>query len=105
MQGQITSIDETGRTIVLQPDEWKTKSFFDLINCIAAGRDELKLLLHSNHTLEGVRMRDKDNRSDVQLKEDWLAKVTKAGMRAEAAEAWLETRIRIYRSDAEFANG
>ena len=99
MHGQITSIDETGRTIVLHTDKHKAKSFYTLINYIAAGRKELELLLHSNRTLEGIRIREEDGRSDDQLQKDWIAKVTQAGMHLKAAEDWLDTRIRIHHSN------
>ena len=99
MRCRITSINETGRTIVLQTDKRKAKSFYTLINYIAAGRQELELLLHSSRTLEGIRMREQDGRSDAQLQKDWINKVTKAGMHMKAAEDWLGARIRIHRSN------
>ena len=99
MRGQITSIDETGRTIVLHTDQHKAKCFYTLINHIAAGRKELELLLHSRRSLEGIRTREKDGRSDDQLQKDWITKVTQAGMHLKAAEDWLEARIRIHHSD------
>ena len=101
MRGRITSIDESGRTIVLQTDKRKAKSFYTLVNHIAAGRQELELLLHSSRTLEGIRIREEDGRSDVQLQKDWITKVTKAGMLQEAAEDWLGARIRIHYSNLE----
>ena len=99
MRGRITSIDETGRTIVLNSDHRKAKSFYSLINYIAAGRKELELLLHSSRTLEGIRIREEDGRSDYQLQKDWIIKVTQAGMHLKAAEDWLEARIRIHHSN------
>ena len=98
MHGRITSIDETGRILVLHTDQRKAESFYAAINCIAAGRKELELLLHSNRSLEGIRIRKQDRRSDEQLRKDWITKVTHAGMHLEAAEAWLEARIRIHHS-------
>ena len=98
MRGRITSIDESGRTIVLHMDKRKAKSFYDLINCIAAGRKELELLLHSRRSPEGMRIREEDRRTDDQLQTDWITKVTHAGMHLEDAEAWLEARIRIHHS-------
>ena len=99
MRRRITSINESGRTIVLHTDKRKAKSFYTLISYIAAGRQELKLLLHSSRTLEGIRLREEDGRSDHQLQKDWITKVTKAGMPIQAAEDWLETRIRIHHSN------
>ena len=99
MRGRITSIDETGRTIVLRTDKRRAKNFYTLINYIAAGRKELELLLHSSRTLEGIRIREEDGRSDDQLKKDWITKVTQAGMHLKAAEDWLEARIRIHHSN------
>ena len=99
MRGRITSIDETGRTIVLHTNKRKAKIFYTLINYIAAGRKELELLLHSNRTLDGIRIREEDGRSDDQLQKDWIAKVTQAGMHLKTAEDWLDTRIRIHHSN------
>lgn len=104
MRGQITSRDETGRTIVLHTDERAAQSFFALINCIAAGREELGLLLHSTRSPEAILRRTEDARSDQELRMDWITKVTNEGLHLEVAEVWLDKRIRIHHSDPSFCS-
>ena len=91
--GVITATDVNGVTHHFHTDADEAQSFFRSVQAFAAGREELGLLC----TYQGdptIKMRrQRDGRSDEQLKADWLAKVTDAGVSEEAALQFLEARL------------
>lgn len=91
--GVITATDTNGVTHHFHTDADEAQLFFRTVQAFAAGRQELGLLL----TYKGdptIRMRrQRDGRSDEQLKADWLAKVVAAGITKEAALQFLEARL------------
>ena len=92
-RGQITATDEDGNRHLFHTDPVESRQFADAVRCFVCGREELSLLLHSNDTPQRRRQRIADGRSDEQLKEDWLAKVSAAGMPKPAALAFLTARL------------
>ena len=91
--GVITATDVDGCTHHFHTDADEAQSFFRSVQAFAAGREELGLLI----TYQGdptIRMRrQRDGRSDEQLKADWLTKVVAAGITEEAALQFLEARL------------
>lgn len=91
--GVITATDDAGFTHRFHTDAAEAQTFFSSVQALAAGSEELGLLI----TYAGdptIRMRrQRDGRSDDELKSDWLAKVTAAGLTREAALSFLDARL------------
>ena len=92
-RGVITAVDADGITHRYHTDPVESRQFALASMCLAAGRDELFLLLYSNDCPQYAAQRHVDGRSDEELKADWLAKVCRAGMPKPAALAFLEARL------------
>ena len=75
------------------PIQSESRQFAFAAMCLAAGRDELFLLLYSDARPAYAAQRQADGRSNEQLKADWLTKVTNAGMPEAAAVRFLTARL------------
>lgn len=93
--GVITATDENGNTHHFHTDKEEAQQFAFASMCLAAGRDELFLLLYSDACPQYAEQRHKDGRSEEQLKNDWLTKVVAAGMPRAAASRFLTARLAL----------
>ena len=91
--GVISAQDDDGITHHYHTNPEESRSFAMASMCLAQGREELFLLLYGSDCPEHIRMRTEDGRSDQQLKDDWLTKVTRAGMHQSSALDFLERRL------------
>lgn len=93
-RGVITATDDYGFTHHFHTQADEAREFFLSVQALAAGCEELGLLI----TYSGdptIRMRRQhDGRSDDELKSDWLRKVTDAGLSEEAALTFLAERLK-----------
>ena len=94
-RGVITATDADGTTHHFHTDEQEARQFAFASMCLAAGRDELFLLLYSDACPAYAAQRQEDGRNDEQLKADWLTKVTAAGMPEAAALRFLTARLEM----------
>ena len=91
--GVITGTDSFGFTHCFHTNSDEAQAFFRSVQCLAAGCEELGLLISyaGDPTLKMRRQRD--GRTDQELKDDWLSKVTDAGMSEDAALQFLNARL------------
>ena len=66
-----------------------------MTEALAAGREELGLLLYASQTPAWLERRTADGRSTSELRADWLRKVIAAGLDADAALDFLNRRIAL----------
>lgn len=92
-RGVITAVDSNGTTHRYHTDKEEARQFAMVSMCLAAGRDELFLLLYSNDCPAYAAQRQADGRTDQQLKDDWLAKVVATGMPKASALQFLNARL------------
>jgi hypothetical protein len=94
-RGVITATDDDGLThhFHTQPDE--AHEFFRSVQALAAGREELGLLLTYQGSPTHSARCQHDGRSDEELKSAWLRKVTDAGLSKEAALKFLAERLKV----------
>ena len=69
--------------------------YLHVVDALAAGRQELFLLLYSSDCPRNALLRHLDGRSEQQLKDDWLSKVVAAGLPKEHALAFLTARLEM----------
>ena len=93
--GVITATDEAGNRHHFHTDPVEARQFAFASMCLAAGRDELFLLLYSNDSPHHASLRHDDGRTDEQLKEDWLNKVCGAGLSEAQALSFLNARLSL----------
>ena len=91
--GVITATDEAGNRHHFHTDPVEARQFAFASMCLAAGRDELFLLLYSNDSPHHAELLHKDGRTDEQLKDDWLTKVCASGLSEAQALAFLNARL------------
>ena len=91
--GVITATDAVGNRHHFHTDAKEARQFAFASMCLAAGRDELFLLLYSNDSPHHAAMRHEDGRTDQQLKHDWLTKVCGAGLSEAQALVFLNARL------------
>lgn len=91
--GVITATDGDGFTHHFHTDANEAQAFFRSVQALAAGREELGLLCSYQGDPTFLMRRQKDGRSDEELKADWLSKVMAAGITKEAALQFLEARL------------
>ena len=94
-RGVITATDADGTRHHFHTDPVEARQFAVASMCLAAGRDELFLLLYSNDCPQYAAQRHEDGRSDEQLRADWLSKVSGAGMPKAAALQFLNARLEL----------
>ena len=92
-RGVISAVDADGTTHHYHTDPAESRQFALASMALAAGREELFLLLYSNDSPYHAKLRHADGRSVVELKRDWLDKVTACGLSLQAAEQFLEARL------------
>lgn len=93
--GVITATDADGRRHLFHTDPAEARAFARLTSWLSAGVEELGLLLHAGSTPAWLKRRQADGRSAVELKRDWLRKVTTAGMPEASALQFFEARISL----------
>ena len=92
-RGVITATDADGTRHHFHTDATEARQFAAAAMCLAAGRNELFLLLYSNDSPYHASLRREDGRTDEQLKADWLTKVCGAGLSQAAALQFLNARL------------
>ena len=92
-RGVITATDADGTRHHFHTDATEARQFAFASMCLAAGKDELFLLLYSSDSPHHAALRHEDGRTDLQLKQDWLHKVCRAGLPKEAALQFLNARL------------
>ena len=91
--GVITATDDFGFTHRFHTNADEAKDFFRKVQALAAGSEELGLLITYAGDPTIAMRRQRDGRSDEEIKSDWLTKVTAAGISREEATQFLEARL------------